>query len=148
MFVCPNCVEAELDPIPDESGWLECPGCGLQFNEDYLAELDERAHNKEIRAQVRECLREDARKNHGKGRSSKSHGKDDKLGTRSIATLVYDDAMLSQKVEALDPKSVVLRLPNLGSIPSEALRAALFLYCEHLRREAEHNEATLQQEKG
>lgn len=139
--VCPHCCEGELEPCPDEAFWL-CAHCRRPFAESYVETLVHRREQKALgvsEGAIEKMLREDAKKKRGKGgRSSKSYGKDDKLGGRVTLGPVWDDSIVAAKVSAMDPKTVMLQFRGLPEdVTSEQIRQAVFAYCRWIRMVAD-----------
>lgn len=140
-ILCPDCREGLLHPEEDESGeFWRCENCRRTFANAKVEQLVPKRVQSDVEHGVRYAMRVDRRKAKGKGRSSKSHGKDDKLKGTSLRHLHYDDSIAESKVKALDPKNVVQAFRNMPEdLTSDTLRAALFLYAQYriAQREAE-----------
>lgn len=119
MNVCPSCSEAEL---AGEDHDLRCPLCGWRGDGDYLRRLEARARDRQIKADVLACLREDQAKGSGQGGSRSSRrNRDDKLSFRRLSRS-YDDSILS--VTPVRLESRIVRVRGI-EVTAEEARTAL-----------------------
>lgn len=131
-ILCPDCREGLLHPEEDESGeFWRCENCRRTFANAKVEQLVPKRVQRDVESGVRYSMRIDRKKAKGKGRSSKSHGKDDKLKGTSLKHLHYDDSIAESKVRSLDPKSCMMTFRGMPEdVTSDTLRVALFLYCQ------------------
>jgi len=131
-ILCPDCHSGLLHPDEDEHGeFWRCESCRRTFANARVEQLVPKRIQRDVEHGVRYAMRVDRRKAKGRGRSSKSHAKEDKLSGTSLRYLHYDDGIAESKVRALDPKNTTMSFRNMPEdVTSDTLRLALFLYCQ------------------
>ena len=121
---CLNCGEL-LTPQPP---WLHCTTCAHAYLPGDLAKAHQQRQAARDRQYILETLREQNRRRNDKpGSSNSSPGKDDKLRSRSLRDVTWDDnetTLVSWvKNESKSEFLAVRGLPE--DIPSEAVMAAI-----------------------
>lgn len=138
-----------VDPLDPDM--LRCPRCGnigsAQALEEKQRKALERFRNaqdpenppdpqtaEEILRDVLFMLREDQRKNLGRGSSSRSKSsKDDKLRSTRLRKCVDDESVAkASRGKAIDPLSEMLTIKNMSHVESKKLRRAILAYIQHM----------------
>lgn len=125
-LLCLHCGE-QLTPQPP-TPWLHCQSCAHAYLPGDLAKAHQQRQSARYRADILETLREQNRRRNDKpGSSNSSPGKDDKLRSRSLRDVTWDDnETTTVSCVKNEPKSEFLAVRGLpDSIPSEAVMAAI-----------------------
>ena len=151
-YLCTRCMEDLFEVVdPLDPDMLRCPRCGNIGSAQALEEKQQKALERfrnaqdpenppdpqtaeEILRDVLFMLREDQRKNLGRGSSSRSKSsKEDKLRSTRLRKCVDDDSVTSAtRGKKIDPLNVMLTIRKMGHVPSERLRRAILGYIQHL----------------
>ena len=107
--------------------WLSCPACSHAYLATDLDRAQLRAEVAKQKADIAACMREDQHRGKPGGSSSKSYGKDDKLKSKSLRQVTWQEDTGSKLIASakIAPKDTFLAIRGISSADTDAVRIAI-----------------------